>query len=95
MAMRIAVFGAENGTNFVDTSKVGGYGALLCELGGLSQKCVAAKVPRLENFSARFSSGRLKFWCVNLDETVLLECGTEDAADTGPDSEDTLGRRGA
>src|ERR1700753_3730853 len=80
VTMCVAVLGAENCTDFVNSTKIAGDTHLLRQLWTLRKESLPSKIIYFENASTRLRSSTLELWSVNLDKSLCLKIAAEDIA---------------
>ena len=89
----VGVLSPEDGADFVHPLHICGDGHLLCQLRRLRQEGGAAEVVDLEHGGTGLGGSGLKFWRLDLSETLRIEEGSEEVGDTGTKTEDGVGDR--
>ena len=91
----VGVLSPEDGANLIHPLHIGGDGHLLGQLRRLRQEGWTTEVVNLEDGGTRLRGSGLKFWRLDLSETLRIEEGSEEVGDASTDTEDGVGDRGA
>ena len=91
VAVRVGVFGAEDGRDFKNTLKIALKRHLLVELGRLREEAGATHVVELEDGGTALGRDSDHLGAVDFDEVAVGEELAEVLADAGLDAEDGVG----